>query len=41
VHAQPLGHLVLKEIKLLPRDQQLFSKIQVGHEYCSLLLATS
>ncbi len=32
VHAQPLGHLVLKEIELLPRDQQLFSKTQFGHE---------
>jgi hypothetical protein len=36
VHAQPLGHLVLKEIELLPRDQQLFSKTQFGHFFLPL-----
>jgi hypothetical protein len=32
MHAQPLRHLVLIEVKLLARDQQLFSKTQFGHE---------
>ncbi len=39
MHAQPLGHLVLKEVKLLARDQQLFSESQFGHE--NQLLAAS
>ena len=32
MHAQPLGHFVLKEIELLARDQQLFSETQFRHE---------
>jgi len=32
MHAQPFGHLVLIEVQLLPRDQQLFPKTQFGHE---------
>jgi hypothetical protein len=32
MYAQPLGHLVLIEVKLLASNQQLFPKTQFGHE---------
>ena len=35
MHPQPLRHLVLIEIELLARDEQLFSEGQVRHEYSS------
>jgi hypothetical protein len=39
MHAQPLGHLVLIEVKLLASDEQLFSESQFRHE--KQLLAAS
>jgi hypothetical protein len=40
MHAQLLGHLVLIEIKLLARNQQLFSERKFRH-VCSELSALS